>query len=60
MDKPKGKWRCRACGCEWDGDQLKVSPFHLGIVWTCWDVFCGGTCDRVSELSKEATNEGGR
>ena len=50
--KPEGKWRCRACGRIWDGSQLYEK---LGYTnprwWTCHDLFCGGTCDRIRETT---------
>ena len=55
-NKPEGHWRCRACGRSWEGSELRLSVFHPGTVWTCWDVFCGGTCDRVAEEFLEGKN----
>lgn len=61
--KPEGKWRCRACGKIWDGSQLHEKPGYTSPPppfpppwWTCHDLFCGGTCDRVQ---KEEVDEAG-
>lgn len=46
-DKPKGMWRCRACGTVCDGSLLYDDPASTAVKWTCSDLFCGGTCDPV-------------
>jgi hypothetical protein len=48
-EKPTGKWKCRACGIIWDGEELYISPFHTVTTWTCGDLFCGATCDPVTD-----------
>lgn len=53
MEKPKEKWKCRACGTEWEGKQLYQSTRHANT-WTCGDLFCGGTCDPIKENSGES------
>jgi len=45
MEKPKGKFKCRACNSIWDGSQLVLDPMSTAVKWTCADYFCGGTCD---------------
>ena len=47
MDKPEGKWKCRACGAVWDGNQLYDDPAWSIKQWTCGNLLCGGVCDRV-------------
>ena len=34
IDKPTGRFRCIACGHEWDGKQLYRDPYRIGV-WTC-------------------------
>lgn len=50
MNKPKGQWRCRACGQEWHGSQLYDDPSSTAAIWTCADLGCGGVCDRMITL----------
>jgi hypothetical protein len=47
MEKPTGKWKCRACGAVCEGHEL-LEHTHLPA-WTCKDPFCGGTCIRLPE-----------
>jgi len=51
--KPQGRWRCRACLEEWDGQELYLDPAHTSTTWICGNLFCGGTCDPI----KEATDD---
>lgn len=44
--KPTGQWKCRACGTVTAGDKL----FGDCRTWTCSDMCCGGTCDRVKTM----------
>ena len=53
MDKPKGRWRCRACGQEWHGNQLYDDPNSIAVTWTCADLGCGGICDRIYKIVAE-------
>ena len=53
MEKPKGFWKCRVCGQMWLGKQLYLDHDVPGIVWTCGDLFCGGTCDRVKGAEED-------
>jgi len=38
--KPAGRFKCAACGTEWDGSQLYQDPRTSGQ--TCGDLTCGG------------------
>ena len=54
MNKPVGQWKCRACKSVWHGSQLYQDPMYTVTVWTCGDLECGGTCDRIpSEIAAE-------
>ena len=44
MDKPKGHWKCLACGEIWGGSQLYLDPMQTINTWTCGNLFCGGRC----------------
>lgn len=56
MNKPTGKWKCRACGNVCDGSELHLSTRHAHT-WTCSNIFCEGTCDPVKEKSKLKTKK---
>lgn len=49
MNKPKGKWKCRACGATWKGNQLYLDPTSISTKWTCHDLTCGGSCFLIME-----------
>ena len=54
MNKPVGQWKCRVCKSVWHGSQLYQDPMYTVTVWTCGDLECGGTCDRIpSEIAAE-------
>ena len=54
MNKPGGKFRCLACGKEWDGSALYLDPRSTAGRWTCGDLFCGGTVvDAVHSLDAD-------
>ncbi len=59
MNKPRGRWRCRACGQEWDGNQLYDDPLYTGVTWTCADLGCGGVCDRCDDPGHHAPSSAG-
>lgn len=46
--KPTGDYKCRACGMISPGHTLYRDPMKTAAVFTCADLFCGGTCDPVS------------
>lgn len=50
MNKPTGKWKCRACQTVWEGGQLYQDSSSTAVKWTCADLTCGGTCDRQEEV----------
>lgn len=50
--KPVGQYRCRACGQQWEGASLYASPRRVGV-WTCGNIFCGGTVDRLPDLQRQ-------
>ena len=53
VDKPKGRWRCRACGQEWHGNQLYDDPNSTAVTWTCADLDCGGICEGGFKRGRE-------
>jgi hypothetical protein len=61
--KPLSEGKCRACGRIWKGSLLIAEPTRTQQVWTCGDIFCGGTCDLIPSYptitipATEATEE---
>jgi len=51
MDRPTGKWRCRACGQICDGADVYIDPRWQR--YYCADLFCGGTVDRVETEERD-------
>lgn len=45
QQQPEVEYQCRACGSVWARSQVMLDPRRTGV-FTCRDVFCGGTVDR--------------
>lgn len=47
MERPKGKFRCMACGQVWQSSDLFWEPSRN--VWACGDLACGANVRKVSD-----------
>ena len=56
-DKPTGRFRCLACGQEWEGRYLYRNSYGIGAnVWGCGNLQCGGNVVEVY-TAKPATTD---
>jgi len=55
IDKPDGKFRCQACGSEWNGRSLYLDPNSTAVRWTCGDLFCGGAVTKIETAVPDFT-----
>lgn len=53
MDKPKGTFKCMACGTIYDGSELEWDHCR-GIMgsWTCGNILCSASVLRISDKPK--------
>ena len=51
-EKPKGTYKCVACGKIWDGSELYQDPRNIGGRWSCGDLFCGANVIKISDNPK--------